>query len=227
MDYDLDIMPENEHLSGGRFAKSAVSAGCSGKIMVRSRMITAISDTKYRTKSGAPITLVSLHGKDDVLVLGPAEAIERIANGEIPEPYTHSGYIDKVKQAIKITAIEITYIKQLPNLFNLCDFDDPKNSENMDIRCFFRAPIEQVKNYFSENNMEEFCARFTEEAEAHLGYLSSILSSSNKHPYWWLAWEDFLITSSGRHIMGYPISYKDKLMSPRKRNEFEILVAST
>ncbi|HDZ9144719.1 TPA: hypothetical protein RUY87_002653 [Vibrio cholerae] len=68
LDFDHEKIPDSQHLNGGRFAKSAISAGCSGKIMVRARMITAISNTKFRTKEGAPISLVSLHGKEALLI---------------------------------------------------------------------------------------------------------------------------------------------------------------
>lgn len=224
LDFDHNEIPDSEHLNGGRFAKSAISAGCSGKIMVRARMITAISNTKFRTKEGAPISLVSLHGKDDVLVLGPPEAIERIACGEEPEPYTHAGYVSKVQNAIDVTQLEISYISQLPDLINKCDFKDNKNEENIDLRCFFRAPIGQIEKYFSENEITCFCETFINEANEHLEHLNTILGKSTKHSYWWLAWEDFLITKAGRHITGYPISEKDKQDTPRNRNEYKVFV---
>ncbi|MEK0276881.1 hypothetical protein WM009_21715, partial [Vibrio vulnificus] len=226
LDFDHEKIPDSQHLNGGRFAKSAISAGCSGKIMVRARMITAISNTKFRTKEGAPISLVSLHGKDDVLVLGPPEAIERIASGEEPEPYTHAGYVSKVQNAIDVTRLEIVYISQLSTLINQCNFKDNKNEENMDLRCFFRAPSDQIESYFSENDIADFCENFTNDANKHLEYLNSIIGKVTKHPYWWLAWEDFLITDTGRHITGYPISEKDKQSTPRNRNEYKVFVST-
>lgn len=52
--------------------------------MVRSRMITIISSTHFKTLGGSPVSLVGLHGKDEVLVVGPTWALQRLATGDIP-----------------------------------------------------------------------------------------------------------------------------------------------
>lgn len=81
--FDLDPVPDKS--LQGRLDRVLRSVGANGTIAVRARMITAISNTKFKTVDGDPVSLVGLHGKDELLVRGPTWAIERLGRGETPD----------------------------------------------------------------------------------------------------------------------------------------------
>jgi hypothetical protein len=69
----------------GRFDKVLRSVGSPRTVHVRPRMITVVSETKYVTKSGLPVSLIGLHGKDELLVVGPVWALLKLASGQRPK----------------------------------------------------------------------------------------------------------------------------------------------
>ena len=81
--FDLDPVPDKS--LQGRLDRVLRSVGANGTIAVRARMITAISNTKFKTVDGDPVSLVGLHGKDELLVRGPTWAIENLGRGESPD----------------------------------------------------------------------------------------------------------------------------------------------
>lgn len=81
--FHVEPTPDQSNL--GRFEKairSVTNLQDTRSIYVRPTMITIISNTKFKTSSGLPISLVGLHGKDELLVTGPAWAILKLAQGE-------------------------------------------------------------------------------------------------------------------------------------------------
>lgn len=221
---DLEPVPEEGHLNG-RFIKSAIAAGCKGRVSIRSRMITGIASTKYKTTDGAPMSLITLHGKDDMLVLGPDWAIEKLASGE-PEPVTidsHERYLRKVGEAIESAECEAAYLAQIPALLRTADVQNSEDPANQDLRMFFRTHIAEIDDYFKARDIEVFVGAHREEVQRHLTYLRALQDADYKYPYWWLDWEDFSITASGRHIQGYPVSSDGKMHNGRKRGEFKVL----
>lgn len=81
----FNITPTPDKLFQGPLARMLKSVGSKGKYAVRARMITAVSKTKFKTLDGEPISLVGLHGKGEMLSIGPAWAIERLAEGMLPD----------------------------------------------------------------------------------------------------------------------------------------------
>jgi hypothetical protein len=81
----FNITPIPDKSIQGQLARMLKSVGSKGKYAVRARMITAVSNTKYKTLEGDPISLVGLHGKGEMLSKGPAWAIERLAEGVTPD----------------------------------------------------------------------------------------------------------------------------------------------
>ena len=80
--FHVEPTPDQSNL--GRFDKairSVTNLQDTRSIYVRPTMITIISNTKFKTSSGLPISLVGLHGKDELLVTGPAWAILKLAQG--------------------------------------------------------------------------------------------------------------------------------------------------
>lgn len=114
--FDVEPPPDKSVL--GRLDKVLRAVGANGKVSVRSRMITAVADTKYRTTNGIPVSLVGLHGKDELLVIGPAWAIERLAHGEQPEKKTNqpASVCDHGAMIRDILESEIFWLIQLPRL---------------------------------------------------------------------------------------------------------------
>lgn len=78
----FDLEPMLDKALQGRLAKVLKDAGSQGRISVRSRMITSVASTKYSTLDGHPVSLVGVHGKDEILVRGPSWAIEMLADGQ-------------------------------------------------------------------------------------------------------------------------------------------------
>lgn len=81
----MDIDPMPDKAMQGRLARMLKQVGAQGNIAVRARMITSVSNTKFKNRDGHPISLVGLHGKDELLVRGPAWAIEEIGRGRTPD----------------------------------------------------------------------------------------------------------------------------------------------
>ena len=80
--FELHPMPDSR--LEGRLNNVLRSVGAKKSISVRARMITAVADTKFKTEKGDPVSLVGLHGKDEILAIGPDWAIRRLAEGERP-----------------------------------------------------------------------------------------------------------------------------------------------
>lgn len=80
----FNITPPPDKAVQGALAKTLKIVGSKGKHAVRARMITSVSNTKFTTLDGDPISLVGLHGKGEILAMGPAWAIERLAEGTTP-----------------------------------------------------------------------------------------------------------------------------------------------
>lgn len=81
----LNIDPIPDRKLFGRFSNLLKSVGATEDVFVRSRMITIISSTHFKTLGGSPVSLVGLHGKDEVLVVGPTWALHRLATGDVPK----------------------------------------------------------------------------------------------------------------------------------------------
>src|SRR5450759_823580 len=112
--FHIDPVPDKSVL--GRFEKALRSVGATGSISVRARMITAVAPTKFKTISGLPVSLVGLHGKDDLLVLGPTWALERLSRGESPEPLKAVGRKDWLWTAQNMVQTELDCLSHLPGL---------------------------------------------------------------------------------------------------------------
>jgi len=95
---DLDPVPDKS--LQGRLDRVLRSVGADGTIAVRARMITAISNTKFKTTDGEPVSLVGLHGKDELLVRGPTWAIERLGRGESPDPDECPAWLKRTAQEV-------------------------------------------------------------------------------------------------------------------------------
>lgn len=76
-------------------------------------MITAVASTKYKTHSGLPVTLVGLHGKDELLVVGPVWAVLKLANGEIPKQQPMPDGGKEIDKAIKFAIGEMFWLQRL------------------------------------------------------------------------------------------------------------------
>lgn len=106
-------------VSNSRFAKVLRSVGASSAVHVRPRMITVVADTKYKTRSGMPVTLVGLHGKDELLVVGPDWAILRLANGEAPKTTGGRDISSEYEDALAYVVEEIYWLKRLGTLLKI------------------------------------------------------------------------------------------------------------
>jgi hypothetical protein len=100
-------------------------------------MITAVASTKYKTRSGMPVTLVGLHGKDELLVVGPASALIRLAAGEVPKPTTSQDLASEFERALQFVLEEIFWLQRVEILLAIAQpdpagraaFADPVTSE--------------------------------------------------------------------------------------------------
>ncbi len=116
--FNVEPTPDKSLL--GRLDRVLRSVGAGERIAVRSRMITAVASTKFKTKSGHPVSLVGLHGKDELLVVGPTWAIERLAAGRQPDD--QDGQPTESAAALKLRGIlegEIFWMLQVPRLLDL------------------------------------------------------------------------------------------------------------
>ena len=226
----------------GRFVKVLQNAKAKGRIAVRARMITAVAQTQYQTRNGLPVSLIGLHGKDELLVVGPAWALERIGAGEYPSTKNQTAVIDN----ITLVKDEIAMLEKLPALLGVaCEKrrqalnsgDWPLEGElpfAIDALCaFFRtSKIDHILDFFEENDLAKFIAGAQKEA---LDVLASVQSDWPEldllYPKWWADWEpasnerrDRLITSSGRHVTAYPVAGKidqESMLKDRKSNRLK------
>lgn len=95
----FNIDPPPDQSVQGRLARMLKSVGSKGTLAVRARMITSVSNTKFKTIDGKPISMVGLHGKDEVLAVGPTWAIERLGDGDVPE---FEEEVSLLKEALRI-----------------------------------------------------------------------------------------------------------------------------
>lgn len=223
----------------GRFQKALRSVGAAGSVAVRSRMITAVASTKFRTLSGLPVSLVGLHGKDDLLVLGPTWALERLGSGEVPpEPATteHSDWLVTSRDTVRT---EMMCLELLPGLLELVaaqpSVDTPvsdakrKAAEEV-LQALFRTTLPQILAFFQSTDAAAFVEQMAKEAKEVLSDLESQLDQgAESYPIWWTGWEpgsstgqvqdvqDVLFTESGRHVTAYVVAgaEPERLLRPR------------
>lgn len=226
----------------GRFVKVLQDAKAKGRIAVRARMITAVAQTQYQTRNGLPVSLIGLHGKDELLVVGPAWALERIGAGDYPSMKNQTAVIDK----ISLVKDEIAMLEKLPELLGVArerrrealnSGDWPLEGElpfAIDALCaFFRtSKIDLILDFFEENDLAQFIADAQKEAMDVLANLQSDWPELDLlYPKWWADWEpannerrDSLITSSGRHVTAYPVAWKmdqESMLKDRKSNRLK------
>lgn len=216
---DFDPIPELD-IQAGRFVKNAKDAGCPGQFSVRKRMITAIAETKFKTIDGAPVSLIGLHGKDDMLVAGPAYAIERLASGEELPELNSAAENKSIKAAQELAKSEISYLNSLEEVMSLAGVADRKDKVCKEVMHFFRTNIEEINDFFDGHELPNFVDCYIKEAQEHLEYLNNIYNGEIKYPRWWSVWEDFEITAAGRHITAYPISPNESIKTRRKPFDF-------
>lgn len=110
----LDPIPDRKLF--GRFTNLLKGVGADGDVLIRPRMITIISSTHFKTIGGLPVSLVGLHGKDEVLVVGPKWALARLAAGDLPKD-TDLVEAEASVPRIKSYAVEQLYwFTRLPEL---------------------------------------------------------------------------------------------------------------
>jgi hypothetical protein len=208
----------------GRFQKALRAVGAAGSVAVRPRMITAVAGTKFKTLSGLPVSLVGLHGKDDLLVLGPAWAIERLGSGQVPPVPAAAEHADWLLKCRELVATEIECLTLLPQLLELVppslkpvDFENsPKLAAASELlQGLLRATVARVHDYFSTKDVNEFVTRTSQEAKAVLEEIEAqIEQGAESYPLWWVGWEsevhgdavEVLFTETGRHVTSYPVS---------------------
>ena len=134
--FNIEPTPDKSLL--GRLDRVLRSVGAGERIAVRSRMITAVASTKFKTKLGHPVSLVGLHGKDELLVVGPTWAIERLAAGQQPDD--REGLLAENASALKFREIleaEIFWMLQVPRLLNFAS--NPKDASGRHFDVFSNA----------------------------------------------------------------------------------------
>lgn len=110
-------LPDKENF--GRFDKVLRSVGSPRTVHVRPRMITVVSDTKYRTTSGFPVSLIGLHGKDELLVVGPDWALLRLAAGNTPKNDVYDNAQTQYRNALRSIVEEAFWLCRVPGLLAL------------------------------------------------------------------------------------------------------------
>lgn len=90
--------------------------GADGDVLIRPRMITIISSTHFKTVGGLPVSLVGLHGKDEVLVVGPKWALARLADGNIPKKGDYQGDGAKAHKVKSFAVEQLFWFSRLPEL---------------------------------------------------------------------------------------------------------------
>ena len=211
---DIDPVPDKA-FTNGRFAKLLTGIGAKGRALVRARMITIVAETKFRTTTGLPISLIGLHGKDEVLVLGPVWALERLAAGES----VRAGE-QRLAEATRVVASEIESLRQCASYVNqvLCG-DDSREATDF-VESFFRCSRDEVDQYFQTVNVNDFVSSHLAEATTLQESLRLLRNDNTEYREWWWAWEredlaQLCRVASGRHVSGYPVSKKDRLREPR------------
>ena len=151
--------------TSGRFGTVLRSVGAATSVYVRPRMITAVANTKYMTRSGLPVTLVGLHGKDELLVVGPDWAILKLANGEAPKSNPHLDTASQFDHAIQFVLEEMFWLQRLEVLLSIAqpeqkagsEFSDPVPAElvfgelvELQVQPAWKNMNESVHRYVSE-----------------------------------------------------------------------------
>lgn len=109
--------PDKTHF--GRFDKVLRSVGSPRTVFVRPRMITIVAQTRFVTSSGLPVSLVGLHGKDELLVVGPPWALERLAAGRAPQAGTPDDTRTLYAEAMRTVLEEAFWLCRLEGLLAL------------------------------------------------------------------------------------------------------------
>lgn len=191
-------------------------------ISVRARMISLITSTKFKTTSGQPISLVGLHGKDEILVVGPTWAIARLATGEVPKKVDTPPSIPDLCSRIET---ELLLLKNLPALLSAkLNIDQIKDRDEI-LAAMFRTNLSNVELFFSKNDMTSFSERMIAETNTVLVLVKDM---PYRYPDWWIEWDenknvaptnDPLITPDGRHITAYPIAQPDGTLLSKARTK--------
>lgn len=123
----MSVEPTPDKSVFGRFDRVLRSVGAPREVMVRPRMITAVAETKYKTGDGLPVSVVGLHGKDELLVVGPVWALEDLANGrstsDLKEVRSSLDVLIDVRQYV---LEEIFWLARLPELLARASSGEPK-----------------------------------------------------------------------------------------------------
>lgn len=110
----LDPIPDRKLF--GRFTNLLRGVGADGDVLIRPRMITIISSTHFKTIGGLPVSLVGLHGKDEVLVVGPKWALARLADGYVPRKGDYPGNGAKAHKVKSFAIEQLYWFTRLPEL---------------------------------------------------------------------------------------------------------------
>jgi hypothetical protein len=110
----LDPIPDRKLF--GRFTNLLKGVGADGDVLIRPRMITIISSTHFKTIGGLPVSLVGLHGKDEVLVVGPKWALARLADGDVPKKGDYEGSGTKAHKVKSFAVEQLYWFTRLPEL---------------------------------------------------------------------------------------------------------------
>ncbi|MBX3669986.1 MAG: hypothetical protein KF778_16415 [Rhodocyclaceae bacterium] len=157
----------------GRFGAVLRSVGASKSVYVRPRMITAVASTKYKTRSGLPVTLVGLHGKDELLVVGPDWAILKLASGEAPKALPGPDIAGAFDKALQFVLEEMFWLQRLEMLLTIAQslptgkstFSDPIPKDlvfgelnNLHEKAIWKEMSDSVARYVSEPALDKVVA---------------------------------------------------------------------
>ena len=198
----FNITPAPDKSIHGPLARMLKSVGSKGKYAVRARMITAVSNTKFKTLEGEPISLVGLHGKGEVLSIGPAWAIERLAEGLTPD----------FAKIVSQLQNELERYRELAAEARLIDKDD---DEAPRLRNRFRNdPIESMREFDAASRSAAIA--FLDDVIAKLQ--AFIAECENGTIPWWFFWSTRW--GSKREEIGLPGDKHDLLQrfSPHERD---------
>lgn len=129
----------------GRFDKVLRSVGSPRTVQVRPRMITVVAETKYVTKSGFPVSLIGLHGKDELLVVGPVWALLKLAAGHKPKESPPDNARVGYEQALQTIVEEVFWLLRVPMLLAISRGTDWQD-----------RPLSQIVNEFSSETTTYF-----------------------------------------------------------------------
>ena len=227
----IHVEPTPDKAVLGRFERILRGVGATGSIAVRARMITLVAGTKFKTVSGLPVSLVGLQGKDDLLVLGPAWALEILSTGKELKTSENQGSRDQLEDACAVVQDEIHFIRLVPNFLASLQGSSPTvPTETFDptlakemLQAIFRTKWEVVNAYFEQHDPVAFCTEMLSEATQVLATVRKTLEGGvDNYPEWWLQWDkgqvvqgdnhtqaDICITKSGRHVTAYPVKGAD------------------